>query len=107
MFRLEQAGQVIVSYCTFEILTCPFFQTSFLLHDPLNLIPKYKVKYEITIAGKSGQYEEFFSCQVETEEDFRQLIHTSRRSNTRMVKVFGNCRQLTKEDLEQKHYEME
>ncbi len=73
----------------------------------VNLVPKYKVKYEITIAGKSGQYADFFSCQAETEEDFRQLIHTSRRSNTRMVKVFGNCRQLTKEDLKQKHYEME
>jgi hypothetical protein len=34
MFRLEQAGQVIDSNCTFEILTCSFFhQTSFLLHD--------------------------------------------------------------------------
>jgi len=33
MFRLEQAGQVIISYCIFEILNCPFFQASFLLHD--------------------------------------------------------------------------
>jgi hypothetical protein len=49
----------------------------------------------------------FSPIQAETNEDFRQLIRISRRSNTRMVKVFGNCRQLTKEDLEQKHYEME
>jgi len=33
MFRLEQAGQVTDSNFTFEILTCPYFQTSFLLHD--------------------------------------------------------------------------
>lgn len=51
---------------------------------------------------------EFFSRQAETEEDFRQLIRMSRhRSDARMVKVFGNCCQLTKEDLKQKHNEMD